>query len=136
MLCQLDRKFILCRAGDSLLCIDQHAAHERVRVEQLEYDVLHGERRAARLARHELEPAVELKDVAPRLLHTMVAKRKQLEQWGFRVEVGLVLAGWLISLVCSLGTLAPPLCCCSLSRRRVEMTHNRRSFWGMQAQRR
>lgn len=36
VLCQWDDKFILTRLRDALLCFDQHAVHERIRVEALE----------------------------------------------------------------------------------------------------
>ncbi len=37
---QLDRKFLLAESGGLLLCVDQHAADERVRVEALDRSVL------------------------------------------------------------------------------------------------
>lgn len=33
---QIDRKFVLARAGNILYCIDQHAADERVNLERME----------------------------------------------------------------------------------------------------
>ncbi len=34
-ICQLCHSFIVCRLGTTLVCIDQHAAHERIRFEKL-----------------------------------------------------------------------------------------------------
>jgi DNA mismatch repair protein MutL len=39
VIAQVDRKFILARAGPILLCVDQHAADERIKLEALEREV-------------------------------------------------------------------------------------------------
>jgi hypothetical protein len=39
---QVDRKYILAKAGRCLLCFDQHAVDERVRVERLERELVGG----------------------------------------------------------------------------------------------
>ncbi|KAE9049156.1 hypothetical protein PR002_g51 [Phytophthora rubi] len=86
---QVDRKFILVKAdttqGMLLLCIDQHAADERVRLEKLEEDMFgrNGALRRLEIQRHE-----------PPLVFRMNAKEREtlhrheelISRWGFDFE--------------------------------------------------
>eukprot|EP00455_Lapot_gusevi_P002945 TRINITY_DN11218_c0_g1_i3.p1 TRINITY_DN11218_c0_g1~~TRINITY_DN11218_c0_g1_i3.p1 ORF type:complete len:238 (-),score=41.03 TRINITY_DN11218_c0_g1_i3:50-739(-) len=82
VLSQIDHKFILCLASQSLVLVDQHAADERIRLEKLE-DVVFGPQRNLRnYDRHVLQPPERLY-VTTHELHLLQRYREALQQWGF-----------------------------------------------------
>ncbi|CAI5733126.1 unnamed protein product [Hyaloperonospora brassicae] len=86
---QVDRKFILVRAdtsqGTLLLCIDQHAADERVRLEKLEKDVFGHDRSLREVERYDHEPPLIL-HVNAKEHETMQYHEELITGWGFKFE--------------------------------------------------
>ncbi|GMF20369.1 unnamed protein product [Phytophthora fragariaefolia] len=87
---QVDRKFVLVEAdtsrGKLLLCIDQHAADERVRLEKMETDMFgrHGAQRRVETRRH--EPPLVLR-MNPNEREMLRYHEKMIKLWGFDFEV-------------------------------------------------
>eukprot|EP00897_Mesotaenium_endlicherianum_P010818 jgi/Mesen1/9765/ME000007S09832 len=73
---QVDSKFIAAVAGDVVLLIDQHAADERVRLEELRAEVLHSA--AAKRKAAPLDQPVEL---------TLRTYGSRIETWGWRFRL-------------------------------------------------
>uniref|UniRef100_A0AAV1VF58 MutL C-terminal dimerisation domain-containing protein n=1 Tax=Peronospora matthiolae TaxID=2874970 RepID=A0AAV1VF58_9STRA len=86
---QVDRKFILVRAatpqGTLLLCIDQHAADERVRLEKLERDVFGHDGSLCEVELHDHEPPLALR-VNAKEYETMQYHEELIKGWGFEFE--------------------------------------------------
>lgn len=77
---QLDRSYILCEIGSDLLLVDQHAAHERIRLERLKKrsnDNDHGIQELLDPIHIELDPAA---------LERLGSMGKGLRDMGFRTE--------------------------------------------------
>lgn len=91
---QVDRKFILVKvessAADSentlLLCIDQHAADERVRLEHLEAQVFgpNGDQRNVETAEH--DPPIPVRLNASEV-ETLQFFHDEIESWGFEATI-------------------------------------------------
>ncbi|KAI0502370.1 hypothetical protein KFK09_017318 [Dendrobium nobile] len=78
VLLQLDRKFIPVVASGILLIIDQHAADERIRLEDLRKKVLHGELQSSTY----LNPEHEL--ILPEMGYQLLQKyAEQIKKWGW-----------------------------------------------------
>jgi DNA mismatch repair protein MLH3 len=93
---QVDRKFILVsvkqadgshkgRSSDLLLCIDQHAADERVRLEKLELELFGADGRSRNIDTHEHDPALILQVNASERA-VMESSDTLLRSWGFDFE--------------------------------------------------
>jgi len=104
---QADKKFILCRLGGRLLCFDQHAAHERVRLEALEAEVYGEDRTAKNVQNRAILPAATVyltageADVAQ--MHSSL-----LESWGFKFKIDQSIQSSRLSLysvpeICGVG---------------------------------
>lgn len=77
---QLDRSYILCEIGSDLLLVDQHAAHERIRLEMLRNKQLNGGGGVQEL----LEPIhIELD---PAGVESLLEMGDQLKEMGFVYE--------------------------------------------------
>ena len=77
---QVDRKFLLGVVDRGLLlAIDQHAADERVRLEDLETHL-------DRLLHSEPLPSPTVLDLSTREAHTLATHRQQVEAWGWRLQ--------------------------------------------------
>ncbi|KAH1158213.1 hypothetical protein GYH30_030448 [Glycine max] len=74
---QVDKKFILVVAGRTLAVIDQHAADERIRLEELCQKVLSGEAKAITYLGAEQE--LVLPEIGYQLLHSYSEK---IKDWG------------------------------------------------------
>lgn len=94
---QVDRKFILVAVkqshgsqedggSDLLLCIDQHAADERVRLEKLEVELFGDDGRSRNIDIHEHDPALILQVNASER-RTMESNDALLRSWGFDFEL-------------------------------------------------
>ncbi|KAL4138638.1 hypothetical protein PRIC2_002143 [Phytophthora ramorum] len=87
---QVDRKFILVRAdtprGKLLLCIDQHAADERVRLEKLELDMFgrDGSMRRVEVQDHEPPLSLQMNFKERKMLHH---HEELVRSWGFDFEL-------------------------------------------------
>ncbi|KAL4161711.1 hypothetical protein PRNP1_002263 [Phytophthora ramorum] len=87
---QVDRKFILVRAdtprGKLLLCIDQHAADERVRLEKLELDMFgrDGSLRRVEVQDHEPPLSLQMNFKERKMLHH---HEELVRSWGFDFEL-------------------------------------------------
>eukprot|EP01018_Ginkgo_biloba_P029458 Gb_13080 [translate_table: standard] len=80
---QIDKKFIAVIAEGNLALIDQHAADERIRLEQLRKEVLEGEgRQKFTFLEHEEELVLPMGGL--QLLQTY---SKQIEYWGWRCKI-------------------------------------------------
>jgi len=77
---QLDRSYILCELGPDLLLVDQHAAHERVRLERLQ-----SRYNAGKNSVQELLDAVHL-ELPPAAMESLEDMAPGLEELGFRFE--------------------------------------------------
>ncbi|KAL3525170.1 hypothetical protein ACH5RR_013542 [Cinchona calisaya] len=75
---QVDKKFIPVVAGSILAVIDQHAADERIRLEELRQKVLSGEMKQITFL--EAEQELLLPEIGYQLLHNYV---DQIENWGW-----------------------------------------------------
>ncbi|KAI4325764.1 hypothetical protein MLD38_031134 [Melastoma candidum] len=111
---QIDKKFIPIIAGQTLAAIDQHAADERIRLEELRKKVLSGE--VMKVTYLEYEKELVLPEMAHQMLHNY---KDQVESWGWiciiRTENSAsfqknftILKGWptmvsLIAVPCILG---------------------------------
>ncbi|XP_019054912.1 PREDICTED: DNA mismatch repair protein MLH3 isoform X2 [Nelumbo nucifera] len=78
VLLQLDKKFIPVIAGGTLAIIDQHAADERIRLEELRRKVLSGEGRT--VAYLDSEQELVLPEIGYQLLHNYT---EQINNWGW-----------------------------------------------------
>ncbi|XP_068468695.1 DNA mismatch repair protein MLH3 isoform X3 [Phaseolus vulgaris] len=75
---QVDKKFIPVVAGRTLAVIDQHAADERIRLEDLRQKVLSGEAKTVTYLHAELE--LVLPEIGYQLLHSY---SEQIKDWGW-----------------------------------------------------
>ncbi|KAK7367190.1 hypothetical protein VNO80_09199 [Phaseolus coccineus] len=75
---QVDKKFIPVVAGRTLAVIDQHAADERIRLEDLRQKVLSGEAKTVTYLHSELE--LVLPEIGYQLLHSY---SEQIKDWGW-----------------------------------------------------
>ncbi|XP_020216008.1 DNA mismatch repair protein MLH3 isoform X2 [Cajanus cajan] len=75
---QLDKKFIPVVAGRTLAVIDQHAADERIRLEELRQKVLSGE--AKTITYLDAEQELVLPEIGYQLLHSY---SEQIKDWGW-----------------------------------------------------
>jgi len=80
---QAGAKFIIARAGNDLLCIDQHAADERIRLERFEALYNNVETRKEVAVVHVL-PSPEIFQASSDQQQCIVSQRRQLDYWGFR----------------------------------------------------
>lgn len=80
---QVDFKFILCRIGRSLYILDQHAVHERIRLEEMQEGIYgaDGESRNVAVANVNVKTLVTAREA--RLLELY---RQQLELWGWSFQ--------------------------------------------------
>ncbi|KAJ4966151.1 hypothetical protein NE237_018000 [Protea cynaroides] len=78
ILLQLDKKFIPIMAGGTLTLIDQHAADERIRLEELRRKVLSGEEKT--VAYLDSEQELVLPEIGYQLLHNYA---EQIKNWGW-----------------------------------------------------
>jgi DNA mismatch repair ATPase MutL len=86
---QVDRKFILVQAdtsqGKLLLCIDQHAADERVRLEELEADMFGPDGSLRNVETHGHEPPLRLR-LNFKERETLQHYEELVSSWGFHFE--------------------------------------------------
>lgn len=83
---QFDKKFILATSPDcKVLCVDQHAASERIWLEKLEND-LFGLDKKPSLGRHTFKSPKTLK-ISGMLLHTATIYKKTLYAWNFHFTI-------------------------------------------------
>ncbi|CAK9186998.1 unnamed protein product [Ilex paraguariensis] len=75
---QVDKKFIPVVAGGTLAIIDQHAADERIRLEELRHKVLSGEMRT--ITYLDAEQELVLPEIGQQLLHNYA---EQIQNWGW-----------------------------------------------------
>ncbi|KZV47150.1 hypothetical protein F511_16992 [Dorcoceras hygrometricum] len=75
---QVDKKFIAVVAGETLVVIDQHAADERIRLEELRHKVLSGELRKSTYL--DVEQEMVLPEIGSLLLHNY---EEQIQKWGW-----------------------------------------------------
>ncbi|XP_047158413.1 DNA mismatch repair protein MLH3 isoform X4 [Vigna umbellata] len=75
---QVDKKFIPVVAGRTLVVIDQHAADERIRLEEMRQKVLSGEAKTVTYLHTELE--LVLPEIGYQLLHSY---SEQIKDWGW-----------------------------------------------------
>ncbi|XP_051125704.1 DNA mismatch repair protein MLH3 isoform X2 [Andrographis paniculata] len=75
---QVDKKFIPVVAGKNLAIIDQHAADERIRLEELRHKVLTGEMRT--ITYLDTEQELVLPEIGYQLLHNYA---EQIQNWGW-----------------------------------------------------
>ncbi|XP_012574609.1 DNA mismatch repair protein MLH3 isoform X3 [Cicer arietinum] len=75
---QVDKKFIPIVAGRTLAVIDQHAADERIRLEELRQKVLSGEAKA--ITYLDAEEELVLPEIGYQLLHSY---NEQIKDWGW-----------------------------------------------------
>ncbi|KAK7252629.1 hypothetical protein RIF29_36714 [Crotalaria pallida] len=78
VLYQVDKKFIPVVAGSTLAVIDQHAADERIRLEELRQKVLSGE--AKTITYLDAEQELVLPEIGYQLLHSYC---EQIKDWGW-----------------------------------------------------
>lgn len=78
VLYQVDRKFIPIVAGGTLAIIDQHAADERIRLEELRQKVLSGGMKT--ITHLEAEQELVLPEIGYQLLHNY---GEQIQKWGW-----------------------------------------------------
>uniref|UniRef100_A0A5B7BWE8 Putative DNA mismatch repair protein MLH3 isoform X1 n=2 Tax=Davidia involucrata TaxID=16924 RepID=A0A5B7BWE8_DAVIN len=75
---QVDKKFIPVVAGEVLALIDQHAADERIRLEELRQKVLSGEMKT--ITHLDAEQELVLPEIGYQLLHNYA---EQIQNWGW-----------------------------------------------------
>ncbi|XP_073158982.1 DNA mismatch repair protein MLH3 isoform X2 [Henckelia pumila] len=75
---QVDKKFIAVVAGETLIVIDQHAADERIRLEELRHKVLSGEMK--KITYLDAEQEMVLPEIGYQLLHNY---EEQIQKWGW-----------------------------------------------------
>ncbi|KAH7566166.1 hypothetical protein JRO89_XS08G0108900 [Xanthoceras sorbifolium] len=75
---QVDKKYIAVVAGGTLAVIDQHAADERIRLEELRKKVLSGE--AKTITYMDAEQELVLPEIGYQLLHSYA---EQIKDWGW-----------------------------------------------------
>ncbi|XP_062102778.1 DNA mismatch repair protein MLH3 isoform X2 [Humulus lupulus] len=75
---QIDKKYIPIVAGKTLAVVDQHAADERIRLEELRQKVLSGEAREITFLDEEKE--LMLPEIGHQLLHSYA---KEIKEWGW-----------------------------------------------------
>ncbi|CAI5718362.1 unnamed protein product [Peronospora effusa] len=89
VICQVDRKFILVQAdtsqGKLLLCIDQHAADERVLLEKLEADMFGHDGSLRRVEVHDHDPPLALR-VNSKERDALRFNEELVKDWGFEFE--------------------------------------------------
>uniref|UniRef100_A0A1D1ZIW5 DNA mismatch repair protein Mlh3 n=1 Tax=Anthurium amnicola TaxID=1678845 RepID=A0A1D1ZIW5_9ARAE len=78
VLLQVDRKFIPVTAGGILVAIDQHAADERIRLEELRYKVMSGE--GCTIVYLDLEQELVLPEIGLQLVQNY---GEQIKKWGW-----------------------------------------------------
>lgn len=81
---QVDKKFIPVMAGRTLAVIDQHAADERIRLEELREKVLSGDGEAKTVTFLDIEQELMLPEIGYQLLHNYA---KPIEEWGWRCNI-------------------------------------------------
>ncbi|MED6122852.1 hypothetical protein PIB30_043782 [Stylosanthes scabra] len=79
---QVDKKFIPVVAGGTLAVIDQHAADERIRLEELRQKVLSGE--AKGITYLDAEQELVLPEIGYQLLHSY---SEQIKYWGWMCNI-------------------------------------------------
>ncbi|MED6143477.1 hypothetical protein PIB30_006739 [Stylosanthes scabra] len=79
---QVDKKFIPVVAGGTLAVIDQHAADERIRLEELRQKVLSGE--AKGITYLDAEQELVLPEIGYQLLHSY---SQQIKDWGWMCNI-------------------------------------------------
>ncbi|PQQ15316.1 DNA mismatch repair protein MLH3 isoform X2 [Prunus yedoensis var. nudiflora] len=79
---QVDKKYIAIMAGRTLAIIDQHAADERIRLEELRQKVLSGE--AKTITFLDVEQELVLPEIGYQLLHNYA---KPVEEWGWLCNI-------------------------------------------------
>ncbi|KAM6540464.1 hypothetical protein CsatB_004911 [Cannabis sativa] len=75
---QIDKKYIPIVAGKTLAVVDQHAADERIRLEELRQKVLSGE--AKEITFLDAEKELMLPEIGHQLLHSYA---KEIKEWGW-----------------------------------------------------
>ncbi|CAH0480244.1 unnamed protein product [Peronospora belbahrii] len=89
VICQVDRKFILVQAdtsrGKLLLCIDQHAADERILLEKLEVDMFGHDGSLRQVEVHDHDPPLVLQ-VNSKEREALEYNEKLVKAWGFEFE--------------------------------------------------
>nr|XP_027073664.1 LOW QUALITY PROTEIN: DNA mismatch repair protein MLH3-like [Coffea arabica] len=101
---QVDKKFIPVVAGRILAIIDQHAADERIRLEELRQKVLDGEMK--QVAYLEAEQELVLPEIGYQLLHNYVSL---IENWGWICNIsgrGASSFGKNLNVLCRQPTVA------------------------------
>ncbi|XP_042518085.1 DNA mismatch repair protein MLH3 isoform X2 [Macadamia integrifolia] len=88
ILLQLDKKFIPVMAGGTLTLIDQHAADERIRLEELRHKVLSGEGKT--VAYLDSEQELVLPEIGYQLLHNYA---EQIKNWGWICNIHANVSG-------------------------------------------
>ncbi|XP_020554294.1 DNA mismatch repair protein MLH3 isoform X2 [Sesamum indicum] len=78
VLSQVDKKFIAVVAGKTLAIIDQHAADERIRLEELRHKVLSGEMKTVTYL--DAEQELVLPEIGHQLLHNYA---EEIQTWGW-----------------------------------------------------
>lgn len=79
---QVDKKFIPIVAGKTLAVVDQHAADERIRLEELRQKVLSGEGRTIFFL--EAEQELTLPEIGHQLLHSYA---EEIREWGWMCNI-------------------------------------------------
>ncbi|XP_073029392.1 DNA mismatch repair protein MLH3 isoform X2 [Primulina eburnea] len=75
---QVDKKFIAVVARETLIVIDQHAADERIRLEELRHKVLSGEMK--KITYLDAEQEMVFPEIGYQLLHNY---EEQIQKWGW-----------------------------------------------------
>ncbi|XP_043709319.1 DNA mismatch repair protein MLH3 isoform X2 [Telopea speciosissima] len=88
ILLQLDKKFIPIMAGGTLTLIDQHAADERIRLEELRHKVLSGEGKT--VAYLDAEQELVLPEIGYQLVHNYA---EQIKNWGWICNIHANVSG-------------------------------------------
>lgn len=83
---QLDKKFILVRARDVIVAIDQHAADERIALEQLQNDLLNESQRLRKVSNFRLREPVSI-PISSGQLAVAIEHSELLRSWGWRFKI-------------------------------------------------